>query len=993
MAKGPLLTPAGFAILRAPVLPASEAVQPEQHGRGIDDALFRAALRVASPGLAARLNAVSAKEAAPDLRRKANWYQRRMALRPTPFGLFAGVTTVEFAAATSVSIKAIRASARPDMAWLFDLVHACEADPRIKPLLTVTPNPTIRLCGHRLLIDQPPRGPTDKARSPTAIRNSAAVATALELARQAPTIAELAARIADTFPKNTSGGAERLLDQLLRLGFLLTSLWPPLTTTAPLSWVAEHLPRDRRADEYRSTISAAQQSATAHQQELNGLLDGRPVHGESDSKIPVQVDTALVCSGTLHRRIGVDAVSAAKILLKISALPNGPTWLTHYYHAFLDRFGLNRLVPLHDLLDPDTGLGPPRRYATRGPSDYRERRKLRNDTLLRLACTALHEHLSTIELDQASIARLSLKDTVTPPSSLEIYLRILATSRDAIDTGDYLLAVGPLVGAVPAGRSLARFAYMLNDGEERLRSLSTSNADKATIHCELVHYPTRRRAANVMLRPAIQRWELPIDATPAVGADRVVPLGELVVSARHGRLQVIWPARASEVIVNANHLVNLRTAPPICQFLVEASREACAQLTGFDWGPASGFPRLPRVTAGRLVLRPAQWRLDSEADPNKQLRPDLNSIAAWRESHDVPRWVHLGEGDHQLLLDLDNDSDAEELRRNAQNSNETAVIKEALPSPDNAWLPGPRGLHINEIVVPLIGAPVSRNPRPIVIPAAADASRIRPPGSDWLFLKLYVAPELEEDILLTEVAPLATKAIQDGLADRWFYSRYADPERHLRVRWKGAPHVLTHDLFPTVSNWAAQLIERGVVKRLAFDTYERELERFGGKDRLDTVERLFAADSSAVLELLEAEQHGPPLDRTVVGVASVDAFLAGLRLEAPMRTRWARHFAPKDVEAGRIFRSQKALLATVISPNRSAVLGRHRANAISQLEAAIHDVTAGQSEHGAWSEDQLIRSLVHMHCNRLLPSTNQHEGRILALLHRAAAARTHLHSS
>ena len=91
MAKGPLLTPAGFAILRAPVLPASEAVQPEQHGRGIDDALFRAALRVASPGLAARLNAVSAKEAAPDLRRKANWYQRRMALRPTPFGLFAGV--------------------------------------------------------------------------------------------------------------------------------------------------------------------------------------------------------------------------------------------------------------------------------------------------------------------------------------------------------------------------------------------------------------------------------------------------------------------------------------------------------------------------------------------------------------------------------------------------------------------------------------------------------------------------------------------------------------------------------------------------------------------------------------------------------------------------------------------------------------------------------------------------------------------------------------
>lgn len=45
-----------------------------------------------------------------------------------------------------------------------------------------------------------------------------------------------------------------------------------------------------------------------------------------------------------------------------------------------------------------------------------------------------------------------------------------------------------------------------------------------------------------------------------------------------------------------------------------------------------------------------------------------------------------------------------------------------------------------------------------------------------------------------------------------------------------------------------ELMARGVCQRFAFDTYEREIERFGGPAGTAAAETMFAADSAAVVD-------------------------------------------------------------------------------------------------------------------------------------------------
>jgi hypothetical protein len=109
----------------------------------------------------------------------------------------------------------------------------------------------------------------------------------------------------------------------------------------------------------------------------------------------------------------------------------------------------------------------------------------------------------------------------------------------------------------------------------------------------------------------------------------------------------------------------------------------------------------------------------------------------------VPRHVYLSYGDNRLLLDLEIEPQAEQLRAEVRKLAEGAQLRlqEALPAPEHAWVNGPGGRFITELMIPLVlrtgrafaGAAAARTK--VVAYAAAD--RLRLPGSEWLFAKLY----------------------------------------------------------------------------------------------------------------------------------------------------------------------------------------------------------------------------------------------------------------
>ena len=152
------------------------------------------------------------------------------------------------------------------------------------------------------------------------------------------------------------------------------------------------------------------------------------------------------------------------------------------------------------------------------------------------------------------------------------------------------------------------------------------------------------------------------------------------------------------------------------------------------------------------------------------------------------------------------------------------------------------------------GAPPHQSRLPVRM--GGHGADLRPPGSDWLFVKLYCPPDSETELLSGPVRAFARDVAGEGFAD-WFFIRYSDPRRHIRLRFRGEPARLLADLLPRVTAWATDLIRSGVCERFSIDTYDRELDRFGGSHGLAAAEDFFCADSAAVGDLLASPAIEP----------------------------------------------------------------------------------------------------------------------------------------
>ena len=1010
----PLYEPTAWVLVRAPLLPVDHFLaltsRPPEPGSSPTDPLVRAALSVASPNLLEQLDRRDERSGDGRLAGKLLRYLIRMSTRPTPFGLFAGVELAAFGPCTDVRITGDgpRTRMRPDMGWLLSFVAQLESRPEVRRALRVTTNPAVWFHGGRALLDERTAVDGSGAAKPVDIRATGAVRRALGLARAPIGWRELAGRLLDT-PRATEEKVDRMLTQLWQETFLLTELRPPLTHPAPARYVEERLAGVGPAAGERAEL--ADLLAAMAEWDRCALVDRpaaqRSLVAQAKAAAPqfegatFQVDTALPLAGAqVTGAVGRAAARAAELLVRLGPPPGGG-FMESYRDLFVDRYGVDREVPLLELLDPDRGLGPP--PASRAPVN--PALAARRDTTLRgIALRALHRRQLSVDLDEATMSQLapSPVDPATAPTSLDLSVFVLAHTRDDLDAGDFRLMIGPNLGGQSAGRNLGRFADVLGGrAREALASVAAVEMERSPgeLHAEVVYLPHRGRSANVAIRPGMYEHEVALATTPGVVPERAIPVSELLVGVGDGRLYVRWTRAPGELHVHAGHMLTQHLAPAVCRFLEDVARGERRLLTSFDWGSAYDLPFLPRVEAGRLVLSPAQWRIDAGLRADTLSQDDglfPATLRHWRSDWMVPDRVYLTAADHRLLLDLDAPAHVEELRAELRLMPEggSVVLHEPLPGPEHAWLDGPDGHHVPELVVPLVQRIPSgvspRGERTRAVPVRSfDSDRVRPPGSDWLYVKLYGPPNGQDELLAGSVRSFGDLAVNSGLAERWFFVRYADPKPHLRLRFAGAPDGLLHGLVPRVCAWAGELIADGSCSALSFDTYERELERYGGAAAMAVAEAIFALDSYTVLDLLHLVRTGQTsVDRTTLAVMSVEGLLHGIGLDAAGRLALCRDAVVARHETGDDYRLRKRELRRLLAEENPeaamreepalAGLLRARRAVLAPLGQRMRDLAAGGDLTKPY--ERICQSLVHLHCNRLLgaePPTEQH---VLGLL-------------
>ncbi|HWW00654.1 MAG TPA: lantibiotic dehydratase [Candidatus Acidoferrum sp.] len=1015
-------------MVRAPALPIqsylalSNAAALEVAGESSlspADPRVRCALAIGSPSLLDALDRTRADDKdAARLRTKLRRFLVRMSTRPTPYGMFAGAVAAGWGKTTDICLSsAPRTRTRVDMDWLLRFVLKLEMQPTIRNQLRWIASTAAWYHHGRLALAE--RVPPLVGGSPTRISVAAKplVRRAMELARHPISHDALVDRLVADFPSATPEKIDRVLQQLWENGFILTELLPPLTIEDPIKWV-----RDRVAPMMGGKALCVQLDALLHSiaacdaepiDRVPGLLRKAAAHvialGQTQTEMPLQVDLAFVTTAeSISSIVADEAVRAAELLFRLTPLPDGMPNVATYRQAFIARYGADREVPLLELQDHEWGLGPIGQYGWGAGGMEAGRANRRAEVLQQLAINAIHNRELAVELDEDLLRRLEAPPIPADrlPTSIDLNLFVLASSSEAIDAGQFQIMLGPNLGAPIAGRNLARFAHLL--GPKACAALDRAARVEEEHHptqitAEVVNLPRNFRYANVVVRPAVRRYEINLGVSAGVGPEYVIPLNELAVGVRQGRFYVRWVHRDVEVLFAAGHMLNSNQSSPECHFLSEVSRDGMAQLSAFSWGSASGYPFLPRVQSGRIILQCAQWRLE----PRMHGRVSLDQskqfaawVARWRNQWRVPRRVYMSWADNRLLYDLDDPEQVDDLRGELvrKKGHGQCILQEALPSPEHAWLPSVDGSRrIVELVVSLglrsVPANIARDavaglhPRP-ASPIASDV-RLRPPGSDWLFLKLYGPRSGENDLLAGQIRRLCQEIHQARLADGWFFLRYADPDAHLRLRFFGAPEQLTGILLPRLCAWASGLIADGRCQKFGFDTYDREVERYGGPEAAGASEALFTADTLLVVELLAC---APLLERTLLAVVTIDRLLGALGLDNGKRLAWLKKMVASRKEVADEYRARRSSLVTALcDPSK---LGSPIVDALSQLTSTLAPIVETlaklESAHALTQPlSTLYDSYVHMHCNRLGVDPAL-ERRVLGLLLRARETIAHL---
>jgi lantibiotic biosynthesis protein len=1008
-----------WVLARAPLLPADTyralSASPGSLASLLNDPAVRTAIAVGSGSLLDALDRTGSG-GQDDPWGKLLRYIIRMSTRPTPYGLFAGVALATWGSTTTLSLQPgrPRTRTRPDMAWLLSLALEAESRPEVRSGLRYIANARAYVrAGRVFLPEAAPSSGTAGAGATVSIRATRAVREVLTLARDAVSHADVVAAVASS----TGGPAdkvENLIDDLWRQTLLLTDLRPPLTAGSPAHYVRDRLRTIPAASDVVERLDSAlasmavwdalpiEEAAAAHRR----LAIDPAVGEEQASTTPCQIDMALTLRGSqVAQAVALEAASAAELLLRVTPFPIGLPHLDGYRRAFEARYGNDREVPLLEMLDTNFGLGPPSGFHGGAPRGDARKIATRNQRLYELGINALREHELTLDLTDKDLEALETwpLEPAAAPRSLDLSLFVIAGSAADVDRGHFRIVVGPNLGATAAGRNLGRFADLL--GAPAARALDELEAaesvlDGDRLRVELVYLPRRFRSGNVVLRPHRQPYEIVVGTTPGRPADQVIPLDELVVGVRNDRFYVRWTAVDQEIIACAGHMLNNMQAPDACRFLDDIRREGQPQFNSFDWGSASGLPVLPRVQVGRIILSLAQWRIDARLRDALAIADPVTFASAlrdWRAGWKVPRYVYLSFGDNRLLLDLEDRAQAEELRNELRRLPEPGqlFLHEALPGPEDAWVPGPDGHFVTELVVPLVLRPRVKSdktqaPRPQVIPVA-ETDRLQLPGSDWLFAKLYGPRAFQDDLLTGAVLDFCRTVTTCGPADSWFFIRYSDPDPHVRLRFHGVPMRLLEDLVPRLCAWAVDLVGDGLLTRLCFDTYEREVERFGGPTGVALSEAVFHADSVAAVEMLRLSSAGLlGLDMGSLAMLSIDDLLAALGLHEADRVTWYRERVSSRTLAGEEYRRRKTELRRLLGDAEqlwerpggdalSRVLAERR-NKLAPLARQLDSLASA----GALSQAKstLLRSYVHLHCNRLLGGGRLDEETILALLSR-----------
>jgi lantibiotic biosynthesis protein len=908
----------------------------------------------------------------------------RMASRPTLFGVSAAYALGRFDGRADLELgprSNVRSVARVAPGLLHSAVRQALADACDARGTDVRTNPAAYRVAGRIRVAA--RHPLGNRYRLVAVRSSDAVESALRIAADGCSLTALLSGLrADG---NSEAQASDVVTRLLASDLLVPALGVATTGDEAAAQALDTLSALPTAASLRDAVLRSIELVAASDRPGADVITAvRTAFGESgaqaDGKRCIQVDAAWPRMARLPRGVLAQVQRAVELLARIA--PPEPDRLAPFREAFSRRFQ-TRSVPLLEALDPDFGVrvdGP-----ARAPDPWPRGQAERELALLDLIERGRRSSTNEVELAEDDIEALSVAPRDALRGAFAVVASLEARAGDAIDAGDFRL-LEPVVTGPSGACLLGRLCHGDPELERLVRDHLRDEAalDPEAIFAELTLVPETMWGLNVTHRPRLREWEIEYAGSSGAPDEHRLGPSDLMVSVENDEV-VLRSVRLGRRVVPCmtSQLNTDWISLPAGRFLAMLVHQHAGTGLGWSWDGFSESPALPRITKDRVVLALRRWNVSARdisvigAGTDAQ---GFSRLQEWRTTVALPRIVTFHHPREKIVIDFENVLSVEAFL--ASLSGVRVLRFTEAPTPQTSPVTGPDGAYAHDIITPIVVGtrPVPELPQAPRAAAVgvAEARRRFAPGSEWLFAKLYGPPGLADRVLIEIVGPLVAGLRERGALDGWFFIRYRDPDPHLRVRFHGLPRDLIPDVLDATNRAVAGALADGRLHRIAFDTYEREIERYGGLEGVELMERVAEADSDAVISILAGRVRAADRRRlTAAGLAGLYAS-SGLDLERCQRccTRL------RDTWSGGSDRSLGALLGAAEREERPRLIeliadvdGQDGAQEIEALRRHRHllapvlrDLSDLDARGGLErSFDDVMCSLAHMFANRVLP--------------------------
>ena len=640
-------------------------------------------------------------------------YFSRMTSRCTPFGLFAGFSLGKFEEAESTKARRHEGKkteestshssflipqlanyqryTRLDMHYLCALAQDIGRNAWIQQNVKYYPNTSLYVLGNKLRYVEYFYKESGRVHKISSVDFSEYVDYIVTFAQKGATFQELVSEIINMLPEENISTEEAtyFITELINNQILVNDLDPEITGKdffVQLLRVLQEIPDSSVNDgnnNGRDAINRVSTGAT-HLSALLKQMDkqqiGKALHLYKEAEEVVkttatayeknylfQVDMFKPTeNATLNNKIAEEILEAIALMNRIT-IASKETVLQKFSDNFYERYEA-REMPLLMVLDVESGIGYPVSKGDISPllEGYflPNKEDAQSELIWNKIQSILHKKLINNYKEDGHAVEFTDKDFESIainwedlPQTFSCMCELITSHSSSLTPHFYVHSAG----GSSAANILGRFCHVHDKLEEYVKEIThfESSQHQDVIYAEIVHLP-ESRLGNILLRPVLREYEIPYLAKSSVSLDYQIPLSDLYIMRRRGRIVLRSKRLNKEIIPRLSTAHNYSmNAMPVYHFLCDLQTQGLRGVVGFNWGVLSQeFDFLPRAVYKNTILFLATWKVktdDFKVFIGKQTDQEIKQkIQAWRKERKIPQLVLLTEGDNELLVDFEN---------------------------------------------------------------------------------------------------------------------------------------------------------------------------------------------------------------------------------------------------------------------------------------------------------------------------------------------------